>query len=750
MKYRDDRVLAILFIFFFIWGNLYGQNRPSSQITGQIVEAKSGNPVPGANVLLLGTIMGTAADPQGRFTLLSVSPGTYTIMVSAIGYKKEERKIQITAGEEIRLVFRLEETVLLMNGVAITANRYQQSLDKLSTSMNLIPSREITNRNIVSADHALRYVPGVNTLEGGQVSIRGSSGFNFGMGSRVLVLLNGNPVMTGDNWSINWYAIPTSNIKQIEVMKGSGSALYGSSAMGGVINIITEVPENESHIDLRTFTGFYNHPSYKEWRWTDKRNHYEGTSLDISTHFGPISTLISSNYQTTTGYKENDDHQIFNFMTTLGYHFSPNLHFSLMTGYGRNRGGFFVYWKDLNHPYHNGSDPYGYRTRTTIKNTYIYPSLTYVMSQRFFLSLRGRINQGSTVDMKQSKNEAAHQTEELFRSSSVNTRGIEIQANYQVHPQGILVVGSDLQGDLVESIQYDHAEVLKRSYFVQFEQEFWGILRTTVGTRYDWESVQWKDTTEVAVGELSNKFGLNLALLKGTHLRFSVGEGFRAPAVGERFVSTETGALLVYPNPDLQSEKSVSSEIGLIQYFSQSMMLDMAVFYTRYDNLIEPQLDVNSDQDVVVRFKNVVKARVRGFELTYRTDWWSQFFSTQFSYTFLDSKDLSPGIEYGAPLKYRSKHMVYLTNDLNFDPFQFGFDIRYLSQIERIDAYHKSYIKDIDKLVPTYVVALRLGYSREHFSLRFLVNNLFQYNYLVSPANMAPPRTGVVQLNFHY
>ncbi len=750
MKYRIYPFLSALFIFSFVWENLYSQNEPSSRITGQVVEAKSGDPVPGANVLLLGTIMGTAADYQGQFTIVSISPGTYTIMVSAIGYKKEERKIQIAVGEKIHLIFRLEETVLLMDGIAVTANRYQQALDKLSTSMNLIPSQEITNRNIVSADHALRYVPGVNTLEGGQVSIRGSSGFNFGMGSRVLVLLNGNPVMTGDNWSINWYAIPTSNIKQIEVMKGSGSALYGSSAMGGVINIITEVPENESHVYLRTYTGFYNHPSYKEWRWTDKRNHYEGTSLDISTHVGPISTLISSNYQTTTGYKENDDHQIFNFMTTLGYHFTPNLYFNLMTSYGRNTGGFFIYWKDLNHPYHNGSDPYGYRTRTTIKNTYIYPSLTYVMSQRFFLSLRGRINQGSTVDLKQSKNETESQTEKVFRSSSVNTRGIEIQANYQVHPRGILIIGSDLQGDLVESIQYDHAEVLKRSYFAQFEQEFWDILRTTVGTRYDWESVRWKDTTEVAVGELSNKFGLNLALLKGTHLRFSIGEGFRAPAVGERFVSTETGALLVYPNPDLQSEKSISLEVGLIQYFSSSMMLDMALFYTKYDNLIEPQLDINANQDVVVRFKNVVKARIRGFELTYRTDWWSQFFSTQFSYTFLDSKDLSPGFEYGAPLKYRSKHTVYLTNDLNFDSFQFGFDIRYLSQIERIDEYHRSYIKDIDKLVPTYVVALRLGYVREHFSLRFLVDNLFQYNYLVSPANMAPPRTGVVQMNIHY
>lgn len=475
MKCRICWIFLGLLIFSFTDGEkVCSQQRYSSRISGQIVETKSGSPIPGANVLLLGTIKGAAADNKGTFYIDAVSPGTYTIMVSAIGYKKEERNIRLTAGEETYLFFNLDETVLFMEEIAVTANRYQQSLDNMSISMNVISSQEITKRNIISADHALKYVAGVNTLEGGQVSIRGSSGFNFGMGSRVLVLLNGYPFMTGDNWSINWYAIPTSNIKQIEVMKGSGSALYGSSAMGGVINVITEVPENESHIHLKTFTGYFNHPSYKEWRWTDKKNHYEGTSLDLSTHLGPISTLISSNYQANTGYKENDDHQIFNFMTSLDYHFTPNIHFSLMTGYGKNSGGFFVYWKNLNHPYHNGSDPYGFRTRSTMKNTYINPSVTFVLNDRFYLSIKGRINQTSSVDHKQSKNGNQIIEDEMFRSSSVNTHGMEVQFNYQVSAHGIIVAGSDLQSDKVESIQYNQVRISKKSYFGQFEQQFWG------------------------------------------------------------------------------------------------------------------------------------------------------------------------------------------------------------------------------------------------------------------------------------
>ncbi len=738
-------IIAILIV-----GSLYGQSpryKRYGRIKGKVTVVSTGEPVIGANVLLKGTIYGGATNTQGEFLIPIVPPGDYVIRVSAIGYETKEKSIHISAKQQLILNFTLKETVIQMESVSITASRYRQAVNDVPVSISLMPSIEIRKRNIVSLDKALQYVPGVNALDGGQISIRGSSGFNWGMGSRVLVMVNGNPFMSGDMHGINWYALPTSNIAQIEVMKGSGSALYGSSAMGGVINIITKNNDRGNHINVQTFTGFYDGPSYKEWKWTDTKNHFEGTKVDIYTYLGPISTTLSSGFQMTTGYRENDDCKNFNFMTTMGYKLNSRLRADLIAGYGSNRGGMFIYWKGLENPYLNGSDPAGYKTRTSGSNTYIYPSISYVINDKMTLLLKGRYNKSHSEDHLKPKSGTKEPSEDTFRSSKVISNGIESQLNYQMSSSGIIITGCDFQQDGVNSIQYGRRRVSHASYYIQIEQRFKEKLKLTLGARYDGEKIK----NSVYTGKLSRKFGLNFDFTQRTHFRFSLGEGFRVPAIGERFVSTFTQGLKVRENPDLKPEKSFSGEIGLRHNFSKSMNMDVAIFYTRYNDLIEPQLDTDpTDQSIVVRFKNVVKAQIMGLDLSYKTDWWSRLISTRVGYTYLDTKDLSPGKEYGLPLKYRSKHTIYISNDISMHPIIAGMDFRYLSKIQRVDEYHKTYVKDIDKRVPTYVVSVYFGISSKHYSLRFIVKNLFQYNYLSSPANMGPPRHAVIQLNVSY
>ncbi|OVE78718.1 hypothetical protein BVY01_04610, partial [bacterium I07] len=360
-------------------------------------------PLFGANVIVSGTLFGAATDEEGSFVINAVPPGSYWVRVTAIGYQPEAHRIKLGPGDKVVLQFKLGETVLLMDGIAVTASRYKQALQDVPVSLSLIAAKDLSERNINSIDQSLKYVPGVNTHEGGQISIRGSSGFNYGLGSRVMVLYNGNPMMTGDHWAVSWYAIPTSNIKQIEVMKGSGSALYGSSAMGGVINIITQTPEEGNRINIRTHTGFYDRPLYPEWRWTEDNMHFEGTAVDFSTRLGNIETTLSTSYQANSGYKENDDRRIFNFMANLASQVNPRFRIELLSGYGKQDGGFYVYWKSLNKPYHNGSDPYGFRTRSTASNFYAFPSFTYSLNENMFLSLKGRYLSNDLEDKLQNK-----------------------------------------------------------------------------------------------------------------------------------------------------------------------------------------------------------------------------------------------------------------------------------------------------------------------------------------------------------
>ena len=718
-------------------------DRSTGTIHGIVTSKSTNEPVIGANVLLLGTVLGSATDTDGRFEIRFVPEGTYTLMVTAIGYKKEEQEISVRAEETIELKYEMEETVLMLDGVAVTASRSQQSLDDIPMSLSLIPATDIMRRNIVSVDQALRYVPGVNALERGQISIRGSSGFNMGMGSRVLVLLNGNPMMSTDNWDVNWYAVPISNIRQIEVLKGAGSALYGSSAMGGVVNIITEEPEEGTHIHVRSYAGIYNKPSHLAWRWTVRNRHFEGTAVDLSSRMGPVSASVSANLKNTTGYRESDDHHASSFLASIGAHLTKTLRFDLMAGAGRDKGGFFIYWKGLDQPYLNGSDPYGFRTLALQKRMQIFPSLSYVLNNRIFISMKGRYLASSTEDRLESKISGVPSPDDRFRYSDARTMGGEIQVNFQVSPQGIMVMGGDFQGDEVDSRQFGHREVARASYYLQLEQRFWGALKATIGMRWDGEKIQGLEST----GQLSRKLGLNMSFNETTHLRFSYGEGFRIPAIGERFVSTITSGLKVSPNPELLPEESNSAEIGLKKALSKTMHLDLAFFYNGYSNLIEPQLDTDPDGSVVIRFKNVSKARIRGLDLSHRTDWWSRLFTSRIGYTYIDADDHSPGEEHGKPLKYRSRHTLYINGELNILPFTLSADFRYLSKIERVDAYHRTYIKDIDRVVPTYVLSLRGGVQFPVFSVYMLVDNVFQYNYLSAPANIGPPRTMTLQVN---
>ena len=141
MRIRIIWFLCVLLFFSSIFGQGIREERNNSgRIIGQVTEAATGKPIVGANVLLLGTMLGAATDNQGRFVISRVPPSTYTIMVSAIGYKKEEKTIHVRPEAETDLRFSLQETVLLMDGIAVTASRYQQSLNDIPMSLSLVPS----------------------------------------------------------------------------------------------------------------------------------------------------------------------------------------------------------------------------------------------------------------------------------------------------------------------------------------------------------------------------------------------------------------------------------------------------------------------------------------------------------------------------------------------------------------------------------------------------------------------------------
>ena len=132
--------------------------------------------------------------------------------------------------------------------------KYEQKIEEITVSMEVIKPSLIENKNTTNIQTAMDQVPGVNITDG-QANIRGGSGWSYGAGTRVLVLVDDMPLISGDAGQVQWKLIATENINQVEVIKGASSALYGSSALNGIINIRTAFP-SQKDINTNKLPGF--------------------------------------------------------------------------------------------------------------------------------------------------------------------------------------------------------------------------------------------------------------------------------------------------------------------------------------------------------------------------------------------------------------------------------------------------------------------------------------------------------------
>ncbi|MBC7187742.1 MAG: TonB-dependent receptor plug domain-containing protein, partial [Calditrichaeota bacterium] len=246
---------------------LLGMAGDAGSVRGSVVEAGSGRPIEGANIIVTGTILGAATDAKGRFIIPKIAPGWYTVVISCMGYKEVTLEVRVLPGMPTEVNVSLEQTVIELGGLVVTASRYQQALRDVPASMAVLQADDIARRSPMGVDEALKYVPGVTTM-GNNINIRGASGYSSGIGTRVLVLLDGVPFIRGDDSDVDWDAVVPTQVQQVEVMKGAGSALYGSSALGGVVNVVLKEPEGGSRFFARTYTGFYDRPNRESWIWT--------------------------------------------------------------------------------------------------------------------------------------------------------------------------------------------------------------------------------------------------------------------------------------------------------------------------------------------------------------------------------------------------------------------------------------------------------------------------------------------------
>ena len=723
-----------------------GFSANKGRLAGKVLRRDNGRPVPYANIVVAGTPFGAAADGQGRFLIPALKAGRYELICSALGYRTAKLEVRVRPGKTTEVSFRLIPTPVKIQRLVVTASRFQQALQDIPATVHVMNKAEIREQDVPSLPDALAYAPGVQ-IAGSNISIRGSSGFSSGLGTRVLVLLDGVPIMSGDDGSANLRAIPLVEVQQVEILKGANSALYGSNAMGGVVNIITRTPapDSSSHA-LGLYSGFYSQPSYPQWRWTTSRRSFRGVEAAYSTAVGRILTNLSANYNSNDGFKENADFSEWNLFGRFRYLFTPNQQLHVTTSFYSREYGNYIFWKNRNHALETGNDPPDYYTRTKTRNHYIGVQWVGVLSQRLFARVGVYDLFSLARDFARPRLASSGLKTREYRRSQARTLRAEAQFDYQLGPERHLIAGFENNGSRVHSIQYGNHAVGYFSVYGQISSTLGSEWKLTLGARYDQE----RGSEIYRAKQFNPKLGVVFAPNPAHSFRFSAGRGYRIPTVAERFISTVANQIQIQPNPELRPERNVSLETGYRRYFGAWGYLDVSLFQTEYWNLIEPTIVSEKPE---VQFRNITRAQIRGFEISQIVQF-SRRLRGEVSYTFIRTKDLSrmpdgrKSPDYGKEIKYRPNHLLTCQLTYSARPVTAGINFRYISKIKRVDRLTN--IPDITLQVPAYIVDVHLNYRWRKWTLGLLVKNLLQYYYLESPGNLGELRNYTLRLDYAY
>ncbi len=233
--------LFITILIFILSKHIIGQKqRTDANIVGHVTCCDEH--IPFATVSIKGTTIGTTTDETGHYQLINLPEGTHILKAQLLGYKPKEKEVTIKAGETKEVKFELEKDVLGLEEVVITGNRNETNRKESSTIISTITPKQFDLSQSITISEGLNYCPGLRTENNCQNCGFTQVRMNGMEGSYSQVLINNRPIFSGLAGVYGLELIPTNMIERVEVIRGGGSALYGSNAIAGTINLVLKDP----------------------------------------------------------------------------------------------------------------------------------------------------------------------------------------------------------------------------------------------------------------------------------------------------------------------------------------------------------------------------------------------------------------------------------------------------------------------------------------------------------------------------
>lgn len=706
---------------------MFGQQ--NGQVSGSVYCTESELPLIAVNVFLKGTDYGCSTDENGYYLMDNIPPGQYEIIADIIGYYRNHQKIiQIFENRNITVDFHLYPKVIKYDkNVTVTATRGPSLITEVPASVNVIDYEEIELRNPQNLAEALQNVPGVTIKDYGglgntkSISLRGSSD------SQVLVLLDGQRLNNPQSGSIDLNQISLEGIDRIEVVRGGNSALYGSDAIGGVVNLISKKGDHSKPVEteLKIGTGSFNLYSVEptmnvkvgkskisaSYRYLSVKGDFPYTD-----NYGKSATRVNSDILSNDYY--------------LGYilefgdpHYQRNLNLS-----------YKHYNAEQGAP--GTIEPYYYNARIWNRNN----KLSAVFSGKVFNLYNDLRLQTYYFDSwyKYFNDETAGSILSKYKTRSV---GNELQMSSVLSEKFSLTYGGgiryDYNKDLIKLSEND-----KTNYYLFLVNESLISINKKLKTISFVPSIRFDTDSKYDNKILSPKIGtiLNFGEIWKSSLKFNIGKSYRAPTFNDLYWPEDAWTI---GNPDLEPEYGTDWDIGirLQAPFLNDIYFETSYFDSRMTNLIVWQ-QVEKWMPL-----NVEENHNKGIETSIMLKPIKDFIDLSVNYMYLDARNLSSSeATYNKILVYRPKHTANASITISLKDIKMNYLFSYNSR--RFTDASNTWGNSLD---PFHVSDITFDYKyiikNVSTNLSFKIKNVFDREYRMIKNMPVPGREFRVSLS---
>ena len=553
---------------FFLFFGLFAKAQSLFEVNGTVFS--EGQPLAFSNVYLENSTTGTITNENGIFKLTNLKPGSYTLVASFTGYGTSKKRVQIT-NKNLQIKFNLVEDNSLQE-VIITGTLKAVSRLESPVPVEVYSTTFLKKNPTPSVFEALNNVNGVRPQLNCNVCNTGDIHINGLEGPYTLVMIDGMPIVSGLSTVYGLSGIPNSLIEQIEIVKGPASSLYGSEALGGLINIITKLPENAPLFFAESFGTSWGEINFD---LGVKANVGKNATVLVGANYFKYDQLIDNNNDNFTDLTNQDRISLFQ---KWNFKRRNKRNFSLAGRYFyEDRWGGELQW---NKSFRGGDEVYGesiYTSRFEIFGNYQLPLSEKIDFQFSYSDHDQNSVYGNTPYLAQQRIGFGQFIWDKKIKSHDLLLGAAIRYNYY-------------NDNTTATILADETAI--PSLFVQDEIGFNNKQSLLLGMRYDYNSRH------------GNIFTPRIAYrFKPTDddiIRLNAGTGFRVVNLFTEEHAALTGAREVIIKDELNPEESYNITLNYLKklYLKNGMYftIDTSAWYTYFTNAIIPDYDTNPNQ----------------------------------------------------------------------------------------------------------------------------------------------------------